>query len=93
LSFGGAALAWRGAKGGLAVAHDFAIGGAAIAPHANDDAAREYFEISSLFDTAERAARSLSQISGHWVYPLVLTACIVALVAVARRIAYRPRAD
>jgi hypothetical protein len=34
-------VAYHAAFGGLAVAHDYALGGAAFAAHANDQAARD----------------------------------------------------
>jgi RNA polymerase sigma factor (sigma-70 family) len=37
---GGGALGWHAAFGGAAVANDFAVGGTAIARHANDEAAK-----------------------------------------------------
>jgi len=40
---GGAATAWLGAEGGLAIAREFALGGAALARHANDSEARAFF--------------------------------------------------
>jgi hypothetical protein len=42
LAAGGGALAWHGAFGGLACAHNFAVGGLAIAQHANDAVARAF---------------------------------------------------
>lgn len=49
MAWGGCALAWLAASGGAPIAHDFAIGGWGIAAHANDDAAREFFEQSFFF--------------------------------------------
>lgn len=43
MAAGGIATALIGAEGGLAVAREFALGGQALAQHANDAAAREYF--------------------------------------------------
>lgn len=57
LASGGAALGWLGACGGAAVAHDFAVGGAAAALHINDDAARAFVQNSEFF----RWAKWLSQ--------------------------------
>ena len=57
LAAGGAALGWLGALGGAAVAHDFAVGGAAAARHINDVAAREFVQQSEFF----RSAKWLSQ--------------------------------
>ncbi len=49
LASGGAALGWLGALGGAAVAHDFAVGGAAAAQHVNDAAARAFVQRSEFF--------------------------------------------
>ena len=57
LASGGAALGWLGALGGAAVAHDFAVGGAAAAQHVNDAAARAFVQQSEFF----RWAKWLSQ--------------------------------
>lgn len=43
IASGGFALGWHAAQGGAAVAHEFAIGGAAFARNANDTVAREFF--------------------------------------------------
>ncbi len=40
---GGLALGFQGAKGGAAIARMFALGGLAIAEHANDPAAERFF--------------------------------------------------
>ncbi len=40
---GGIAIAWHAAIGGMAAAHELACGGSALANHANDDVAREFF--------------------------------------------------
>lgn len=45
-AFGGGAIGWLAAMGGMAVAHGFAIGGAAYAQHANDEAARLFLQHS-----------------------------------------------
>jgi len=49
LASGGFALGWLAATGGAAVAHDFAIGGAVFARHANDEAARAFLQNSAFF--------------------------------------------
>lgn len=49
LASGGVALGWLGACGGAAVAHDFAVGGAAAAQHVNDAAARAFVQHSEFF--------------------------------------------
>jgi hypothetical protein len=77
LAVGGAAFAWHAALGGLAVARNFAIGGAAFAEHANDPAASQMLETSTLLSSAD-ALMSHSQ----W---LVLLAVLPALLAFIRR--------
>ena len=47
MATGGSAFAWLAADGGAAVAHDFALGGAAFAQHANDAAAKAFAEQST----------------------------------------------
>ncbi len=44
---GGGAMGWWAAFGGLAIAHDYAAGGLAIASHANDPAARLLLQSNS----------------------------------------------
>lgn len=81
LALGGAAFAWKAAKGGFALAHEFAIGGAAVAPHANDAAARSYVESSSFFTTVEPALARLqqSQQTG-WLEATILGIALVAAI-------------
>jgi len=55
---GGAATAWIGAEGGLAVAREFALGGQALAQHANDAAAREFFAQYPWMDMTKAGNRS-----------------------------------
>jgi len=62
LAFGGGAFAWKAAKGGYALAHEFAIGGAAVAPHANDAAARAYVDTAWFFNTVEPALARMHQL-------------------------------
>ena len=49
LAFGGCAMGWLAASGGSAVAHGYAVGGAAFAQHANDAAARAFMQNSLSF--------------------------------------------
>jgi RNA polymerase sigma factor (sigma-70 family) len=51
-AFAGGAMGWRAAMGGMAVAHDFALGGAAFAQHANDAAAQMFMQNSTFFRCA-----------------------------------------
>jgi hypothetical protein len=53
LAAGGAAIGWAAAFGGLAIAREYALGGEAIAQHANDQAARDYLSGNGFFATAD----------------------------------------
>ena len=44
IASGGIAVAWHAALGGMAGAHELALGGAALANHANDKVAWEFFQ-------------------------------------------------
>ena len=81
LAFGGAAFAWKAAKGGFALAHEFAIGGAAVAPHANDAAARSYVEGSSFFNTVELALAKLQQLQQTgWFEATIIGITLIAAI-------------
>jgi hypothetical protein len=54
VAYGGAAVGWLGAAGGATLAHDFAVGGAAVAQHGNDHAAQIFMRGSIFFRYAER---------------------------------------
>jgi len=81
LAFGGAAFAWKAAKGGFALAHEFAIGGATVAPHGNDAAARAYVENSSFFNTVEPALAKLQQLqqTGWFETTIIGIALVIAI--------------
>jgi hypothetical protein len=87
LAAGGGAIALKAALGGLAIARDYALGGAAVARHANDEAARRYFE-EDLFAEAARIAMEHSQ----WLVLLALLAVLLALRERKRRAEQGPRA-
>jgi hypothetical protein len=50
---GSCAVAWLAAQGAGAFAHSFAVGGVALAQHANDAAAREFIGSASFFSQAD----------------------------------------
>jgi hypothetical protein len=50
---GTCAVAWLAAQGAGAIAHGFAVGGVAVAQHANDTAAREFIASASFFSRAD----------------------------------------
>jgi len=49
LASGGGAMGWLAAHGSAAVAHSFAVGGSAVAEHANDAAARAFVQQNVFF--------------------------------------------
>lgn len=55
---GSCAVAWLAAQGAGAIAHGFAVGGVAVAQHANDAAAREFIASNSFFSRAELFMKS-----------------------------------
>jgi len=57
LASGGGAMGWLAAHGGAAVAHSFAVGGSAVAEHANDAAARAFIRGNVFFQYSERFMR------------------------------------
>jgi hypothetical protein len=73
-ALGGGAIAIWAANGGLAIAHEYAIGGLAIAAHANSDAARIYMESSQFFSIASVAARH-----SRWLLVLVFIVPVIVL--------------
>jgi RNA polymerase sigma factor (sigma-70 family) len=49
IAFGGGAIGWLAASGGATLARHFALGGGAIAEHANDQAAQAFMDGSAFF--------------------------------------------
>jgi hypothetical protein len=56
---GGLALGWHAATGGVAYAHGLALGGAAMAQHANDSVAREFFARWRWLDFSQTTPRNV----------------------------------
>jgi RNA polymerase sigma factor (sigma-70 family) len=74
--FCGSGVAWNAATGGIAFAHDFALGGIAHAAQANTEIARQFFQQSWFF----RCARFIAN-HGLWmifVVPMIWQARIAA---------------
>jgi hypothetical protein len=69
MAFGGMALGWLAACGGAPIAHHFATGGAGLAAHVNDDAAREFFDQSFFFRYAGPFTSIMVTVS--WFGPLL----------------------
>jgi hypothetical protein len=75
---GGAAFAWWAASGGLAVARDLAVGGAATAIHANDSTAQALLSEHPFFRASMRVLEH-----SRW---LVLLALLPGLTVLLRRV-------
>jgi len=87
LAAGGAAFAVKAALGGLAVARDYAVGGAAVARHANDAAARGFFDEEDLFAEVARTVMEHSE----WMLLLTAIPVFLALRERKRRQEQGPR--
>jgi RNA polymerase sigma factor (sigma-70 family) len=59
IASGGIALGWHAAIGGVAAAHELALGGAGLAKHVNDPVAREFFLRHRWLDFSQGAPRNL----------------------------------
>ena len=71
-AFGGCAVAWNGAVGGAAWAHDFALGAMARAAQVNNAAAELYSRKSWFFQIAETVSRQMMWLNLLWLLPLAL---------------------
>src|SRR5436305_8490822 len=69
--FGGCAIAWNAANGGIAIAHDFAVGSIAHALQANNDAAQSYVQSNLFFQHARLPLRYLAWLNLLWVVPML----------------------
>jgi len=72
LAQGGHALAWHAAVGVRAVAHDFALGLHAVAPHANDPAAHAAIASEGFFQLADTLAHHSGWVPFIWLPCLLL---------------------
>jgi hypothetical protein len=70
-AFGACAIAWSAANGGLAIAHDFAIGGIARAWQANNHAAASRLERSLYFHHPRSLLVHLAWLNLLWVVPML----------------------
>jgi RNA polymerase sigma factor (sigma-70 family) len=89
MAWGGGAFAWRAAAGGLAYAHDMAVGGKAIAAHANDAVARGFVSHDWFFRAAEwQRIHVIPWMHGPWFVLAVLAFSFLlsaALFAIGHR--------
>lgn len=58
IASGGFAVGWHAALGGAALAREFALGGGAVAHHANDDMARDFFTRYRWLDISKGGPRN-----------------------------------
>lgn len=71
-AFGACAIAWTAAEGGVAIARDFALGGAALAEHTNDAIVEAFIQDSTFFQFALAAMRYVQWLNLLWLLPLIL---------------------
>ena len=71
LALGGGAIGWLGASGGAVLARHYALGGGAIAQHANDPAAQAFMQGSAFFRNGWDVCGILIVIS--WLVPPALS--------------------
>jgi len=91
MAFGGGALAWRAAEGGLACAHDVALGGKAIATHANDVLARGFVSHNWFFSAADwQRTHLMPWVQSPW-FPTAVLAFSILLSAFLFAVGYRRR--
>ena len=70
--YGACAIAWYAADGGLAIAHNFAVGGLASALQANSDVAHSYFGQTLFFHRPRRFLLTLACLNLLWVIPMLI---------------------
>jgi hypothetical protein len=74
----GCAIAWNAAMGGMAFAHDFALGGIAHAAQANTEIARQFIRQTWFFRCAQTVSNHGIWLMLAWVIPMALVARVVA---------------
>ncbi|HLP78414.1 MAG TPA: hypothetical protein VK327_16035, partial [Candidatus Paceibacterota bacterium] len=70
-AFGGCAVGWNAAMGGLAVAREFALGGAAHAAQANNEIATQFMKSQFFFVQMEALARYINWLNLLWLIPMI----------------------
>jgi len=70
-AFGGGAAGWAGAVGGSAWSHDYAVGGDAVAAHANDAVAQAFTHGHAFFSLANNAMLYMSWLVWLPMLPLI----------------------
>ena len=69
---GGGAIAVTAALGGFAWSLNFALGGAAFGPHANDAAAVEFFRKDLFFDLSQKLIHYSRWVMLLWIIPIII---------------------
>lgn len=70
-AFGGCALAWSAAWGGVSIAHDYAVGGLVSALQTNNDTARDFINGQLFFQAADKVFPYLYWLNFFWIVPLL----------------------
>ena len=73
----GCGLAWNAAIGGVAWAHDYALGGIVHAAQANTDIAKEFFQQNLFFRWGHVLSRHGLWVMLAWIIPLTLQSRVV----------------
>lgn len=76
--FCGCGAGWNAAAGGIAVAHDYAVGGVARALEANTSAARSFVENNLFFQAAQTLNNHGLLMMMAWVVPVTLSSWVAA---------------
>ncbi|MDB6059220.1 MAG: polymerase sigma factor [Verrucomicrobiales bacterium] len=69
-SFSAAAIAWKAASGGVALAHDYAVGGYAEALQSNNEAAKQFILAQPFFRLGYATLKYLPLLNLVWVVPM-----------------------
>lgn len=77
-AFCGCGFAWNAVMGGMAFAHDFALGGIAHAAQANTEMAKQFVQQNLFFRCARTVLNHGFVMMLAWVIPLVLLSRVVA---------------
>src|SRR5262245_5896931 len=88
-AFGGGALGWKAAKGGLAIAHDYALGGTAQGAHVNDEAAHAFIDHSWFFRNVEPLLARVNSVQQNGWFIAAVIAATILFLAGYWSIAYR----
>jgi RNA polymerase sigma factor (sigma-70 family) len=73
MALGGCAAGWTAAAGGVAISHQFALGGVAIAAHANNEVAKAFISNHAFFQNAFPLITT-------WLWPTLLLSLVPSLL-------------